>query len=114
MAHDSASLQGRIRTLVLQLGRCSIGQLLSILGDSICADEAMTAYRRQRRFHKKGRKPATGRPSMTVELCVVSGKKRLIAERLGRLCKLGIIRRVERGVYAPPLPRAYRPQEKAS
>ena len=81
---------------VLKLGECSVSQVVAEVGGKISPAVAMMNSRRDARRRKKGGKFTSP---------MVSGLRLMVSDVLCQLCKKGSIRRVGKGVYAPPLPR---------
>jgi hypothetical protein len=91
---------------VLRLGRCSISQAVAEVAWAIPPVQAAAHGRRERRYNAKqvtGAGVARRKMSLT-EL----GKRVMVKDYLVKLCKRGEVRRVGRGVYAPPEPRLYK------
>lgn len=98
------NLRATVLAAVLELGECSVGQVVSKVGPSISAAQAASSGRRDRRS-MANRKRGSGVPKVKL---ADRGISRLVVESLARLAGLGRIRRVSRGVYAPPLPKIFR------
>jgi len=81
-----------VENAVLDVGRCTVDRVLAEVGKHIPASKAAVAGRRRQKVRVGCRIPSVDR-----------GRRALVAEALCRLAKQGRIRRVHRGVYAPPL-----------
>lgn len=82
---------------VLKHDQATVSQVLAAVGKSISASKAAAVGRRIRSGKSSGR-------VSVVDL----GKKHMVNHALCELLRAGKIRRVGKGVYAPPLPRLFK------
>ena len=98
------SLRQAVLEAVLRLCECSCRQVVAEVSHAIPAAQAATAGRsRYRHDTRRGKKR---RPSDVAAL-VVAGRSQAVREALKKLASRRKIRRVRRGVYAPPAPKLY-------
>jgi len=99
------TLRNRTLKAVLALGECSVNQVLRAVGRYVSAATAAAAGRRKRKEARKaGEKETPPRRQRSLE---VLGRRQCVLHALRSLAQSGEIRRMRRGVYAPPLPRIY-------
>lgn len=98
------SLRELVLGAVMRLGECRAVDVVADISAQIPAAQAATAGRKRRRSEAKYRRERRPRRRHTLESL---GRQRLVAESLWRLLQHGKIRRVRRGVYAPPLPKLF-------
>lgn len=89
--NDARRLSEAVVAAVLRLGQCSIRQVVAEVGRLIPAARA-----RRKNSNSRCRSLAAGRA-------------RLVSDVLRRAKDMGKIVRVERGIYAPPPPKLYKP-----
>lgn len=95
------NLQKLVYDTIMELGECSISEILAKMGKDISAAHAASAGRCCRRFHRWQGK-LTRTPVME------QGRHYLVGASVSRLYNKGKIRRVRKGVYAPLLPQLFR------
>ena len=93
------SLTQEICDVVLELGECTSYQIVIKIGGIIDASQAANASRRYLNYENKMDRT---HPPWSLDQLIERGRKRLVLESLSRLTKTGRIRRVRKGVYAPP------------
>lgn len=96
------NLRQLVRQAVIDLGECTIGQVIACIGGKIPAAQAATAGRRETRMER-----SRGKPSANLGTASRRGLRRIINDTLSQLYRKGLIRRVSYGIYAPLLPKVY-------
>lgn len=87
---------------VLALGECTVGRVAYRVGPFISAAQCATWGRDYRKRSLK-----RGRKAFKVSL-VATGLREIVTNALQELAAMGKLRRVARGVYAPPLPKIFK------
>jgi hypothetical protein len=101
---DPHCLPGLIEAVVLALGQADISTILAHVGRKISVSKAMAAQRRSYR-DKARRRGHPVRPVVPAQVRV--GRRKMVCEVLCHLVQQGRLRRIGRGLYAPPLPKIY-------
>ncbi len=90
----------RVLETVLRLGTCSIEQGIAAVGKYVSASLASAYWRKDRRYNTKRNKGGGKRTDQR-------GIRIIVTNALYHLTHQGRIRRVDRGVYAAPLPKLF-------
>lgn len=123
---DVLSMTERVRQVVVARESISISQVLAAVSGFFSAATAAACARRlqrknqtrkERAWQSGKHKPtpshhARRRADLSHAEMVEAGKRHLICWYLYHLTKHGKIRRIETGVYGPPLPKLYKPEGK--
>lgn len=122
MGEKPKSFRSIVLQYILAHGECSIGRVVGGVGKHITATQATrAAMRRIKSTRKRKNKLCRGignrageRKEYTHEELILLGKKIMVGETLCDLYKTGLIKRVGKGVYAPPDPKLFVPTEQSA
>ncbi len=100
------------KVLLAVLGGASTAdEVYAKVANQISASRAMIVCRArdevEARRVAKGCRRGTGRPQRTTREALARGRRHIVADALGGLVRVGKIRRVGVGRYAPPLPKIH-------
>ena len=101
-------LTDAVMTCVLERGQCDADAVVKACGHLVSAALAARWGHKSVARHRKQKGAATPPPAGTV--LVRRGRREAVLSILRYLTGSGRIRRISRGVYAPSLPKAFRPQ----
>lgn len=109
------SLRSRVLAFVLAQGQVTNRQVLAGVGHTIPSPQAVAAGRVQLKYEAAKPRGASNpaNPIYTVTHLAETGRRQLVNHALRQLTKEGKLRRVRTGLYAPPLPKVYVPDNRA-
>ncbi len=89
--------------------QADISDVVAALGDRISASVAVREL-----LSWAGRRKMKCIMRLGMSARVMQGKRMLVSHKLRKAVERGHLRRLERGVYGPPLPRVYAPEVRVS
>lgn len=105
----NTSLNQRVLDAVLDLGECTTRQVVAVVGKYVPATTVNKYVKMGERYEQKRAK--TNKKNV---MSYHSALRQAVTDKIKQLVEQGKIRRVSRGVYAPPLPKIHLPEERTA